>query len=210
MADVKIDLKKNFFSRRQFQNRSNNYRTEPRRNRWGDAPPTSNENITHVPAGSFKKDFFMPSEVALSRPLSDTQNYMDKNEITVQGKDVPNPTMAFQENGFPSFIIDEIRNQGFNEPTSIQSQGWPIALSGRDMVGIAQTGSGKTLAYILPGLVHLKSQEPLRRGDGPIVLVLAPTRELAQQIQKVTLEFGTKCRVNNACVFGGAPKGAAD
>lgn len=53
------------------------------------------------------------------------------------------------------------------------------------MVGIAQTGSGKTLAYILPAIVHIINQPRLLRDDGPIVLVLAPTRELAQQIQQV-------------------------
>ena len=53
------------------------------------------------------------------------------------------------------------------------------------MVGIAQTGSGKTCGYLLPGIVHINHQPYLERGDGPIVLVLAPTRELAQQIQEV-------------------------
>lgn len=99
------------------------------------------------------------------------------------------------------------RKQGFADPTSIQAQGWPIALSGRDMVGIAQTGSGKTLAYVLPSVVHINNQQPLVRGDGPIALVLAPTRELAQQIQQVANDFGTTSFIRNTCIFGGAPKG---
>ena len=74
------------------------------------------------------------------------------------------------------------------------------------MVGIAQTGSGKTLAYILPALVHISHQDKLQRGDGPICLVLAPTRELAQQIQTVTTDFGRRVNVRNTCVFGGAPR----
>lgn len=61
-----------------------------------------------------------------------------------------------------------------------------------------------SLGYILPAIVHIKHQEKLKRGDGPIALVLAPTRELAQQIQQVTNEFGTASDVRNACVFGGA------
>lgn len=81
--------------------------------------------------------------------------------------------------------MSEVRKMGFKHPTPIQSQGWPIALSGRDMVGIASTGSGKTLSYILPAIVHINHQPRLLRGDGPIALVLAPTRELAQQIQQV-------------------------
>lgn len=88
----------------------------------------------------------------------------------------------------------EILKQGFPSPTPIQAQGWPIALSGRDMVGIAQTGSGKTLAYILPAIVHIINQPRLLRDEGPIVLVLAPTRELAQQIQQVcTLIMSKYC-----------------
>merc|ERR1712110_701369 len=92
-------------------------------------------------------------------------------------------------------------------PTPIQSQGWALALTGQDMVGIAQTGSGKTLGYLLPGIIHVNHQPYLERGDGPIVLVLAPTRELAQQIQEVAQEFGRTSRIKNTCVFGGAPKG---
>lgn len=143
----------------------------------------------------------------LRRSQHEVQAYFRKHEITVQGRDTPNPTIFFEENGFPNFILEEIKQQGFDNPTPIQAQGWPIALSGRDMVGIAQTGSGKTLAYILPALIHLKSQAPLMRNDGPVALILAPTRELAQQIQEVAETFGRRLRVNNACVFGGAPKG---
>ncbi len=56
-----------------------------------------------------------------------------------------------------------------------------MALSGRDVIGIADTGSGKTLAFVLPGIVHINAQPLLARGDGPIVLILSPTRELAMQ-----------------------------
>merc|ERR1719319_1705873 len=101
----------------------------------------------------------------------------------------------------------EINRKGFTEPTAIQAQGWPMALSGHNMVGIAMTGSGKTLAYLLPAVIHVNHQPYLERGDGPIVLVLAPTRELAQQIQEVAIEFGKSSKVKNTCVFGGAPKG---
>lgn len=101
------------------------------------------------------------------------------------GKNVPEPVLSFEEAGFPDYVMTELRKMGFKSPTAIQSQGWPIALSGRDMVGIASTGSGKTLSYILPAIVHINNQSRLIRGDGPIALILAPTRELAQQIQQV-------------------------
>jgi hypothetical protein len=58
-------------------------------------------------------------------------------------------------------------------------------MSGRDCIGIAKTGSGKTLAFVLPLLRHVKDQPPLEQGDGPVGLIMAPTRELVQQIAKV-------------------------
>lgn len=103
--------------------------------------------------------------------------------------------------------MEEIFNQGYEAPTPIQAQGWPIAMTGVDMVGIAMTGSGKTLAYTLPATIHVNNQPTLARGEGPIVLILAPTRELAQQIQKVAKDFGNSTRIRNTCIFGGAPKG---
>ncbi|KAJ2760084.1 ATP-dependent RNA helicase dbp2, partial [Coemansia nantahalensis] len=103
--------------------------------------------------------------------------------------------------------MSEIRKLGFEKPTAIQSQGWPMALSGRDMVGIASTGSGKTLAYTLPGIVHISAQPRLERGDGPIVLILAPTRELAVQIQTECNKYGANSDIRNTCVYGGAPRG---
>uniref|UniRef100_A0AAY4A5T0 RNA helicase n=1 Tax=Denticeps clupeoides TaxID=299321 RepID=A0AAY4A5T0_9TELE len=105
------------------------------------------------------------------------------------------------------YVMDVLIQQNFKEPTPIQAQGFPLALSGRDMVGIAQTGSGKTLAYLLPAIVHINHQPYLERGDGPICLVLAPTRELAQQVQQVAFDYGRSSRIKSTCIYGGAPKG---
>ncbi len=82
-----------------------------------------------------------------------------------------------------------------------------MAMSGRDMVGIAQTGSGKTLAYLLPAIVHINAQPPVRRGDGPVALILAPTRELALQIQAEADKFTMAAQLRSTCVYGGTPKG---
>ncbi|GLG93843.1 ATP-dependent RNA helicase bel [Gryllus bimaculatus] len=155
----------------------------------------------------FRKDFYAPHPNVLRRSPQEVARFRASREITVKGNNVPDPNLFFDEGNFPDYVMNEIRRQGFNEPTAIQAQGWPIALSGRDMVGIAQTGSGKTLAYILPAIVHINHQPRLMRGDGPIALVLAPTRELAQQIQQVAADFGATSQVRNTCVFGGAPKG---
>lgn len=82
----------------------------------------------------------------LLRSKEEVDQYRLAKEITVKGNNIPNPTQNFMEGNFPDSLMQELIKQGFAEPTAIQAQGWPIALSGRDMVGIAQTGSGKTLA----------------------------------------------------------------
>ncbi|XP_026463262.1 ATP-dependent RNA helicase p62-like isoform X2 [Ctenocephalides felis] len=155
----------------------------------------------------FKKDFYCPHPNVANRSYREVEEYRNAKEITVHG-DAPNPIQYFEEANFPDYVMQGIKKQGYTEPTAIQAQGWPIAMSGKNMVGIAQTGSGKTLGYILPAIVHINNQPSISRGDGPIALVLAPTRELAQQIQQVATEFGSLSYVRNTCVFGGAPKGS--
>jgi ATP-dependent RNA helicase DDX5/DBP2 len=127
-------------------------------------------------------------------------------EISVFGSNIPKPIRTFDEASVPAFMLEEIMKAGFTEPTSIQSQGWPMALSGRDMVGIAQTGSGKTLSFLVPAVVHIVAQPELKPGDGPIALVLAPTRELAMQIQEECQKFGASTGVKSTCIYGGVPK----
>jgi len=131
-----------------------------------------------------------------------------KNITIVDGYDCPKPVRTFEEASFPEYVLQEISRVGFKEPTPIQVQGWPIALSGRDMVGIAETGSGKTLAFLLPAIVHINAQPYLSKGDGPIVLVMAPTRELAIQIQEESNRFGKSSKIKNTCCYGGQPKHA--
>lgn len=103
--------------------------------------------------------------------------------------------------------ILNLLSSSYTRPTAIQSISWPVALSGRDVISIGSTGSGKTLGFILPGIVHTTMQQPKKTGDGPTVLVLLPTRELAQQVEEVARDY---CRVMNlslTCCFGGASKG---
>lgn len=100
---------------------------------------------------------------------------------------IPNPAMTFEQcfSEYPD-LLNEIRKAGFEKPSPIQCQAWPVLLKGEDMIGIAQTGTGKTLAFLLPAMIHTEYQ-PVPRGaarGGPNVLVLAPTRELALQIEK--------------------------
>lgn len=162
-------------------------------------------DVSNMPV--ITKDLYAPHINVLNRSLDENSKYHARMEITVKGNSIPAPIQTFVEGNFPDYVMEEIKKQGFAEPTAIQAQGWPIALSGRDLVGIAQTGSGKTLAYILPATVHINHQPRLNRGDGPIVLILAPTRELAQQIQTVARDFGSSSCIRNTCIFGGSPKG---
>ena len=113
---------------------------------------------------------------------------------------MPNPVRTFDEASFPEYVLEQIRNAGFSEPSAIQSQGWPLALSGRDVVGISRTGSGKTLAFLLPAVVHINAQPYLQPGDGPIVLVIAPTRELACQIKVECDKFGCTAKIKNSAL----------
>ncbi|KAL5202581.1 hypothetical protein ABZP36_013533 [Zizania latifolia] len=128
-------------------------------------------------------------------------------DITVEVRDVPKPVRYFREANFLDYCMQAITKSGFVEPTPIQSQGWPMALKGRDMIGIVQIGYGKTLSYLLPGLVHVGAQPRLEQGDGPIVLILAPTRELSVQIQEESAKFGSYSRTRSTCIYGGASKG---
>ncbi len=155
----------------------------------------------------FEKSFYKEDPNITARSPREVEDFRRKFEITVQGKNVPRPVETFDEAGFPGYVMSEVKAQGFARPTAIQSQGWPMALSGRDVVGIAETGSGKTLTYCLPAIVHINAQPLLSPGDGPIVLVLAPTRELAVQIQQEITKFGKSSRIRNTCVYGGVPKG---
>ncbi|KAL2793564.1 hypothetical protein BJX66DRAFT_325983 [Aspergillus keveii] len=155
----------------------------------------------------FEKSFYKEHPDVANRSQREVDEFRKKCEMTVQGKNVPRPVETFDEAGFPQYVLSEVKAQGFEKPTSIQSQGWPMALSGRDVVGIAETGSGKTLSYCLPAIVHINAQPLLAPGDGPIVLVLAPTRELAVQIQTEITKFGKSSRIRNTCVYGGVPKG---
>ncbi|XP_002025535.2 ATP-dependent RNA helicase dbp2 [Drosophila persimilis] len=156
----------------------------------------------------FPKNFYVIHPNTLNMSEQAVAELRRELEITVSGNDLPHPVANFEECSLPAHVIDEMKRQGFTKPTAIQSQGWPIALSGRDLVGIAQTGSGKTLAYMLPAIVHIGKQPPILRGEGPIALVLAPTRELAQQIQSVVRDYGHLCQpeIRHTCIFGGSSK----
>ena len=145
--------------------------------KWKDYPP-------------IKKNFYIEdADVANMEPEEIAAIREQNNNIMVSCDEdgevrIPNPVRTFDE-GFLHYpdILSELKRAGFTKPSPIQMQGWPIALQGLDLIGIAQTGTGKTLAFLLPAFIHIEGQPvPREKRGGPNVLVLSPTRELALQV----------------------------
>uniref|UniRef100_A0A915PK99 RNA helicase n=1 Tax=Setaria digitata TaxID=48799 RepID=A0A915PK99_9BILA len=155
----------------------------------------------------FEKNFYREHSAVTRREQFEVDKWFTDNQVTVEGNDLPRPVFDFNEAGFPQVITDMLFSN-FQKPTVIQSISWPIALSGRDMVSIAKTGSGKTFAFILPAIVHTAGQPPRGHQKSPSVLVLLPTRELAQQVEEVAKDYCRATDLSITCLFGGAPKAA--
>eukprot|EP00760_Papus_ankaliazontas_P000968 PhM_4_TR10336/c2_g2_i1/m.75959/K12823/DDX5, DBP2; ATP-dependent RNA helicase DDX5/DBP2 len=145
------------------------------------------------------------ADATLDRSEAEVEEWRNTHGITTT-QDTPKPLLTFKECPFPSYVLDSFDRQGFKEPTAIQCQAWGVAMLNRDIVGIAKTGSGKTLAFLCPGIVHILAQDRLRRGDGPIMLVLAPTRELAKQIDDEVLKVTKGTEISTVCAYGGTSK----
>jgi ATP-dependent RNA helicase RhlE len=109
----------------------------------------------------------------------------------------------FNQFSFDPRIRAGIAGIGFTDPTPIQRQAIPVVLQGDDVLGLAQTGTGKTAAFMLPILERL-TRGPLRRVRA---LVLAPTRELAEQIHQATNDFSKNMKVRSVAIYGGVGKG---
>lgn len=191
--------------RRGGNDRFDNRNGGDRMSNLGDSLTKQDWDLDSLP--KFEKNFYKEAPSVTARTDAEVEEFRNSHSMTVKGKDIPKPVLTFDEAGFPGYVLQEVKAQGFDAPTAIQSQGWPMALSGRDVIGIAATGSGKTLSYCLPAIVHINAQPLLSRGDGPIVLVLAPTRELAVQIQQECSKFGKSSSIRNTCVYGGVPRG---
>lgn len=112
--------------------------------------------------------------------------------ILVEGEDIPPPCISFREMKLPRAILAELARRSIKRPSPIQMQGLPVALSGRDMIGVAFTGSGKTMVFTLPAILIAWEQElklPFRSGEGPAALIISPSRELARQTFEIGSEF---------------------
>lgn len=149
-----------------------------------------------------KKEFYIEDPEVASMTPEEADNFRkEQNNIVVSriesdksNKPIPNPIQTFEQafRHYP-LILEEIRKAGFTTPSPIQCQAWPILLSGEDLIGIAQTGTGKTLAFLLPALIHIDGQPiPREQRMGPAVLIIAPTRELALQIDREVKKYSYK------------------
>lgn len=126
------------------------------------------------------------------RESKEWEGIRKKWHILTEGEDIPPPIRSFRDMAFPPPILEALKKKNVKRPTPIQMQGLTVALSGRDMVGIAFTGSGKTLSFSLPLVMAAMEEEarmPLVPGEGPVGIVLAPSRELARQTYEVVMEF---------------------
>lgn len=106
----------------------------------------------------FEKNFYLEHPDVSKRSDQDAEAWRASKQIVVRGTDVPKPCLTFDEASMPEYVLSEVIKCGFEKPTPIQSQGWPMALKGRNMVGISATGSGKTLAFLLPAMIHINAQ----------------------------------------------------
>ncbi|KAK1927172.1 P-loop containing nucleoside triphosphate hydrolase protein [Papiliotrema laurentii] len=120
------------------------------------------------------------------REMSDLEHLAvrGKYHIITEGEDIPPPITNFTDMKIPQPILAYLQAKGIKRPTPIQIQGIPTAFAGRDMIGIAFTGSGKTLTFTLPAIMQaleMESKIPFTRGEGPVGLIVCPSRELARQ-----------------------------
>ncbi|KAF2975329.1 hypothetical protein EK904_013837 [Melospiza melodia maxima] len=159
-----------------------------------------------------EKNFYKESARTASMSQEEVELWRkENNNITCddlkedEKRCIPNPVCKFEDvfEHYPD-IMANIRKVGFQKPTPIQA--WPIILQGIDLIGIAQTGTGKTLAYLMPGFIHLTSQ-PISKDQrgGPGMLVLAPTRELALQVEAECSKYAYK-GIKSICVYGGGDR----
>ena len=114
--------------------------------------------------------------------------------------------MQFSELGLHEKLLTSLSDKDFNEPTAIQKATINKAFDDQDLIACAKTGSGKTLAYLLP-ILHKLLESP-RESQGPFALILAPTRELAIQIQKEAAELVSIDVISSQSIYGPTMKSA--
>lgn len=153
-----------------------------------------------------RKNFWVePAELSALTEADVTDLRLELDGIKVNGKAVPKPVQKWAQCGLTRQTLDVISDLGYEKPTPIQMQALPALMSGRDLIGVAKTGSGKTVAFLLPMFRHIKDQPPIKDTDGPVGLIMTPTRELAVQIHRDCKPFLKMMGLRAVCAYGGAP-----
>ncbi|PAV91956.1 hypothetical protein WR25_25198 [Diploscapter pachys] len=164
-------------------------------------PVTNHEKVYYR---SFRKNFYNEtSEIARMTKAEVAAYRVELDNISVKGFGAPKPIKTWAQCGVDRKTLDILKKQSYQKPTPIQSQAVPAIMSGKDVIGIAKTGSGKTLAFLLPLFRHVLDQPELEEGDGPIAVILSPTRELALQTWKEANKFAKTHGLRAVCVYGG-------
>ncbi|KAI8384309.1 uncharacterized protein BYT42DRAFT_562076 [Radiomyces spectabilis] len=154
----------------------------------------------------FRKDFYIePPELKDMTPDQVELLRMELDGIKIRGVNCPKPIQKWTHCGLPAGCLEVIRKLKFEKPTSIQAQAVPAIMNGRDVIGVAKTGSGKTIAFLLPMFRHIKDQRSLEMGEGPIAVIMTPTRELATQIHRECKPFLKVLGLRAVCAYGGSP-----
>ncbi|KIV78118.1 pre-mRNA-splicing ATP-dependent RNA helicase prp28 [Exophiala sideris] len=138
----------------------------------------------------------------------DWRIFKEDFNIATKGGGIPNPMRNWKESNLPRRLLDIVDQVGYVEPSAVQRAAIPIALQNRDLIGVAVTGSGKTAAFLLPLLVYISElprldEDDMRRNSGPYAIILAPTRELAQQIELEAKKFATPLGFTVVSIVGG-------
>jgi len=136
----------------------------------------------------------------------DWRIFREDFSITTKGGRLPTPMRTWDEATMPEQILRAIQKVGYDKPSPIQMASIPIGLLKRDVIGIAETGSGKTCAFVVPMLAYIMELPKMTdevAAAGPYALIMAPTRELAQQIEEETVKFAQYLDYRVTSVVGG-------
>ncbi|XP_036975891.1 probable ATP-dependent RNA helicase DDX46 isoform X2 [Acanthopagrus latus] len=152
----------------------------------------------------YRKNFYVEVPELTRMTQEDVNAFrLELEGIIVKGKGCPKPIKTWVQCGVSMKILSAMKKHGYEKPTPIQAQAIPAIMSGRDLIGIAKTGSGKTIAFLLPMFRHIMDQRPLEESEGPISVIMTPTRELALQITKECKKFSKPLGLRVVCVYGG-------
>jgi ATP-dependent RNA helicase DDX46/PRP5 len=153
----------------------------------------------------FRRKFYIETPEIAEMTSEEVQAYREELDgIRIRGVDCPKPIKKWSQCGLNVRILDIIKKCHYLQPTPIQAQAIPAIMGGRDVIGVAKTGSGKTIAFLLPMFRHIMDQRPLAINEGPIAIVMTPTRELAVQIYNECRKFAKILNLEVVCAYGGS------